>query len=140
MKIIKTDIFDINESNIDEQKVAIADNILNLVGPMFESEIEDGKQNLTEFIQKKSAVEEKLQEVKGDLEKIQVEFGRETKRKKLLNRIRQLIEANLTSSDPNLKSEVIILLKVIDKLEDNLLDEHIERMIKTISQRFSKKI
>jgi hypothetical protein len=55
----------------------------------------------------------------------------------LLNRIRQLTEVGLTA-DPSMKSEVIILLKVIDKLEDSLLDEHIERMVKSISKRFSK--
>lgn len=137
MKIIQTDIFDINESNIDKQKVSIADNILNLVGPMFESQIEEADINLTKFKVKKAELEEKLQGVKENLENIQVEFRRETKRQKLLKRIRQLIEVNLTS-DPSLKSEVIILLKVIDKMEDSLLDEHIERMIKTISKRFSK--
>jgi hypothetical protein len=139
MKIIKTDIFDINESNIDEQKLSVANNILELVGPMFESEIQDSKKKLKEVHNKKVEMDEQLQKVKGNLENIQVEFNRETKRKKLLNRIRQLIDVNLTS-DPSLKSEVIILLKVIDKLDDSLLDEHIENMIKKISKRFSKQI
>lgn len=139
MKIIKTDIYDIIEKNIDQEKVSIANNILNLVGPLFESEIEESKGDLDKYKKIKNKLDEDLFEVKDKLEKVQVEYGRETKRKKLLNRIRQLIEVNLTQ-DPSLRSEVIILLKVIDKLEDNLLDEHIERMIKTISNRFSKKI
>ena len=137
MKIMQTDIFDVNKSNVDEHKVSIANNILNLVGPMFESDIEEASINLTKFKIEKAKLEEKLQGVKENLESIQIEFRRETKRQKLLKRIRQLIEVNLTS-DPSLKSEVIILLKVIDKMEDSLLDEHIERMIKTISKRFSK--
>jgi len=139
MKIIKTDIYDINEKNIDEHKVSIADNILNLVGPMFESEIEEANRDTEKTQRSKNKIDEQLQETKEKLEAIQIEFNRETKRKKLLNRIRQLIEVNLTQ-DPSLKSEVIILLKVIDKLEDNLLDEHIERMIRTLSKRFSKKL
>lgn len=139
MKIIKTDIYDIIEKNIDQEKVSIANNILNLVGPLFESEIEESKGDLDKYKKIKNKLDEDLFEVKDKLEKVQVEYGRETKRKKLLNRIRQLIEVNLTQ-DPSLRSEVIILLKVIDKLEDNLLDEHIERMIKTISSRFSKKM
>lgn len=139
MKIIKTDIYDIIEKNIDQEKVSIANNILNLVGPLFESEIEESKGDLDKYKKIKNKLDEDLFEVKDKLEKVQVEYGRETKRKKLLNRIRQLIEVNLTQ-DPSLRSEVIILLKVIDKLEDNLLDEHIERMIKTISNRFSKKM
>jgi hypothetical protein len=139
MKIIESDIYDINEKNIDEEKVGIANNILNLVGPLFESEIEEATADLSKVKKMKLELDEQLNEVKTNLESLQVEFTRETKRKKLLNRIRQLIEVNLTS-DPSLKSEVIILLKVIDKLEDSLLDEHIERMIKTISKRFSKTI
>jgi hypothetical protein len=137
MKIIESDIYDITKKNIDEEKVGIANNILNLVGPLFESEIEESTANLSKVKKIRAELDDQLQEVKSNLESIQVEFTRETKRKKLLNRIRQLIEVNLTS-DPSLKSEVIILLKVIDKMEDSLLDEHIERMIKTISKRFSK--
>jgi chromosome segregation ATPase len=139
MKITITDIGDITPTNLDENKVLIADNILNMVGPLFEKEIEETKGELTSVKQKRAKIEKELIETKEKLQDLHSEFGRETKRKKLLNRIRQLIEVNLTQ-DPSLKSEVIILLKVIDKLEDNLLDEHIERMIKTISKRFSKNI
>jgi hypothetical protein len=137
MKIIETDIYDINPSTIDENKIAIADNILNMVGPLFESEIEKSGKNTYKYKQKKKDIETELQETKEELKTLQIEFGRETKRKMLLNRIRQLTEVGLTA-DPSMKSEVIILLKVIDKLEDSLLDEHIERMVKSISKRFSK--
>lgn len=139
MKVIESDIYDIRGNDIDETKVEIADNILNMVGPLFESEIEETKGSMDKLKRQRAKVDEELTEAKGTLEDLQRDFGQETKRKKLLNRIRQLIEANLTN-DTSLKSEVIILLKVIDKLEDNLLDEHIESMIKTISKRFSKKI
>jgi hypothetical protein len=137
MKIIETDIYDINPRTIDENKIAIADNILNMVGPLFESEIEKSGKNTYKYKQKKKDIETELQETKEELKTLQIEFGRETKRKMLLNRIRQLTEVGLTA-DPSMKSEVIILLKVIDKLEDSLLDEHIERMVKSISKRFSK--
>ena len=137
MKIIITDIFDVTKKNIDEQKVNIANNVLDLVGPLFETEIAESTGSLDKVKAVKAKLDVQLQETREELEKIQIEFNRETKRKKLINRIRQLIEVNLTA-DPSLRSEVIILLKVIDKLEDNLLDEHIERMIKTLSKRFSK--
>jgi chromosome segregation ATPase len=139
MKVIESDIYDIRGADIDKTKVEIADNILNMVGPLFESEIEETKGSMDKLKRNRAKVDKELTEAKETLEDLQRNFGQETKRKKLLNRIRQLIEANLTN-DASLKSEVIILLKVIDKLEDNLLDEHIERMIKTISKRFSKTI
>jgi Skp family chaperone for outer membrane proteins len=137
MIVIETDIYDIRGRDINEEKVDIANNILNVVGPLFEAEIEESKASMDKMKKERAKVDEDLIQVREKLEELQAEFSRETKRKKLLNRIRQLIEANLTN-DTSLKSEVIILLKVIDKLEDNLLDEHIERMIKTISKRFSK--
>jgi Skp family chaperone for outer membrane proteins len=137
MIVIETDIYDIRGKDIEEEKVDIANNILNVVGPLFEAEIEESKASMDKMKKERAKVDEDLIQVREKLEELQAEFSRETKRKKLLNRIRQLIEANLTN-DTSLKSEVIILLKVIDKLEDNLLDEHIERMIKTISKRFSK--
>jgi len=137
MKIIETNIYDITPNTLDANKVSIADNILNLVGPLFDSEIKESSKDLPKFKKKKEDIETELEKTKEELKTLQIEFGREEKRKKLLNRIRQLMEVGLTA-DPSMKSEVIILLKVIDKLEDNLLDEHIERMVKSISKRFSK--
>lgn len=139
MKIIESNIYDINSKTLDETKISIANNILNMVGPLFESEIESTSKDLSTLKERKKLVEQDLEETKEELQTLQVEFRRETKRKKLLNRIRQLMEVGLTA-DPSLKSEVIILLKVIDKLEDSLLDEHIERMVKSISKRFSRKV
>jgi len=139
MIIKETDIYDITENNVDINKVEMLDNILNNVGPLFESEIQANIEGLSELKEAKKTIERRLLEIKDQLQILQLEFGRETKRKKLLNRIRQLIEAGLLN-DPSFKSEIIILLKVIDKLEDDLLDEHIERMIKTISKRFSRNI
>jgi predicted nucleic acid-binding Zn-ribbon protein len=137
MKIIESDLYDINPSTLDEDKVTIATNILNMVSPMFTTELTESSKNLEKVHKKKIKIEKQLQETKEKLKTLQVEFGREIKRKKLLNRIRQLMEVGLTA-DTSLKSEIIILLKVIDKLEDSLLDEHIERMVKSISKRFSK--
>lgn len=139
MKIIESNIYDINSKTLDETKISIANNILNMVGPLFETEIETSSKDVFKLKERKKVVEKDLEETKEELQTLQIEFRRETKRKKLLNRIRQLMEVGLTA-DPSLKSEVIILLKVIDKLEDSLLDEHIERMVKSISKRFSKKV
>jgi len=137
MKIIESDTYDVTPSTLDEDKVTIANNILNMVGPMFTTELTESSKSLEKVHKKKIQIEKQLQETKEKLKTLQVEFGREVKRKKLLNRIRQLMEVGLTT-EPSLKSEIIILLKVIDKLEDSLLDEHIERMVKSISKRFSK--
>lgn len=139
MKIIESNIYDINSKTLDETKISIANNILNMVGPLFETEIETSSKDLSKLKERKKVVEKDLEETKEELQTLQIEFRRETKRKKLLNRVRQLMEVGLTA-DPSLKSEVIILLKVIDKLEDSLLDEHIERMVKSISKRFSRKV
>ena len=139
MKIIESNIYDINSKTLDETKISIANNILNMVGPLFETEIETSSKDLTTLKERKKVVEKDLEKTKEELQTLQVEFRRETKRKKLLNRVRQLMEVGLTA-DPSLKSEVIILLKVIDKLEDSLLDEHIEIMVKSISKRFSRKV
>lgn len=139
MKIIITDIYDITPENVDQEKVAIADNVLNQVGPLFEREIKGIQEGQENLVQQKKQIGVALLKVKNNLQDLQVEFNRETKRKKLLHRIRQLMDVGLTS-DSSLRSEIIILLKVIDKMEDDLLDKHIESMIKTISKRFSKNL
>jgi len=139
MKLTETDIYDVTSKTLEEDKVTIANNILNMVGPLFTTELTESAKSLEKIHKKKNTIEKQLQETKEKLKTLQIEFGREVKRKKLLNRIRQLMEVGLTA-EPSLKSEVIILLKVIDKLEDSLLDEHIERMVKSISKRFSRNI
>jgi hypothetical protein len=139
MKIIYTEIEDVTIENIDNEKIAIAENILNQVGPLFEREIQEAEGDFKTLNDQKKQIEKALLQIKEKLQTLGIEFNRETKRKKLLNRIRQIIEVGL-ANDSSLRSEVIILLKVIDKMQDALLDEHIERMVATISKRFSKNL
>ena len=137
MNTIETNILDITKSNMDQTKLNLADQIIENVFPLFDdfnstknSEIEDLK---TSLASKKSIVQKK----KHHLEVLIKDFNRKKKIKKLLERIEKLVSSGLVY-DSNLKNETIILLKIVDKLTEDKIDEHLNKTMRTISKRFSK--
>jgi hypothetical protein len=137
MNIIETSISDITKSNIDQVKLNLSNQIIENVFPLFDdfnstknSEIEELKTSLST---KKNLVQKK----KKYLENLIKDFNRKKKIKKLLERIEKLVSSGLVY-DSNLKNETIVLLKIIDKIDEDKIDEHLNKTMKTISKRFSK--
>jgi hypothetical protein len=64
-------------------------------------------------------------------------YKRKKKVTKLLDRIEKLITSGLVY-DGTLKHETIVLLKIVDKLEEDKLDYHLHATLQTISKRFSR--
>jgi hypothetical protein len=65
------------------------------------------------------------------------EYTRKKKISKLLDRVEQLVESGLVY-DGTLKHETVILLKIIDKLSSENLDQQLSKTIQMINKRFSK--
>jgi len=137
MNTIETNILDITKNNMDQTKLNLANQIIENVFPLFDdfnstknSEIEDLK---TSLVSKKSIVQKK----KHHLENLIKDFNRKKKIKKLLERIDKLVSSGLVY-DSNLKNETIVLLKIVDKLTEDKIDEQLKKTMRTISKRFSK--
>jgi len=137
MKIITTKIPDVTTETIDQSKVVLADNIIQNVYPLFDevyqgklSYINDIKKSLT---QKKSELNKK----KENLEQLMTEYSREKKISKLLSRIEKLVDSGLVY-DGAIKSQTIVLLKVINKLTNEKLDHHLTETMQIIRKRFSR--
>lgn len=137
MKILNTQIPLIEVENIDKAKVHLADNIIKRVGPLFNdiyaeqaSELNDKKKKLDELKTKVIDNKNKLQE------KINY-FNKQKNLKNLLDRIEKLIRSGLVY-DGKLKSDTIILLKVLDKLSEEKIDFHKKEIMTVISKRFAK--
>lgn len=137
MNIIETEYPDITESNIEESKVTLANNIIKNVYPLFD---EVYGQKLTEVSKLKRAISKKQQQVeenKKHLEIMMSQYDKKKKVSKLLTRLEKLVDSGLVYGG-HLKGETIVLLKIIDKLPDDKLDYHLSETLKTIGKRFSK--
>jgi len=137
MNIIETKIPDITPETIDKSKLVLANNIIQNVYPLFD-EVYQGKIGSVSSI-KKLLKEKKLLvgEKKHKLEELMSSYNREKKVSKLLTRIEKLVDSGLVY-DGSLKSQTIILLKVIDKLTNEKLDHHLSEILQIIRKRFSR--
>ena len=137
MKIVETQIPDVNMENVDSAKVDLANRVIKNVYPLFNEVYIDKVNELTRL---KSELKEKRQEVvkrKNQLEELFSEYKRKEKVQKLLLRVSKLVSSGLVF-EGTLKKETIILLKVLDDLSDERLDHHLGESMRIISQRFSR--
>ena len=74
---------------------------------------------------------------KETIERLMVEFKRKKKVSLLLDRLDKLVESGLTY-DGTLKHETVILLKIIDKLPADKLDQQLATTMQMINKRFSR--
>lgn len=136
MKISETDIPDISETNIDTSKVDLADKIIENIYPLFDEMYTDKSAKLIrlrkELVEKKSIVTSRKQK----MEELLAAYKRKQKVKKLLERIEKLVNTGLIGSG-NSKQETIVLLKIIDKLPNDKLDQHLRSTMVIIKKRFA---
>jgi len=137
MNITVTKIPDVTKETIDKSKVILANNIIQNVYPLFD-EVYQGKLEHISII-KKNLKEKKTQVSKNKktLEQLMSEYNKEKKVSKLLSRIEKLVDSGLVY-DGSIKSQTIILLKVVNKLTDDKLDHHLSETLQIIRKRFSR--
>ena len=135
MKILNTNIRDIDIKNVDNNKVNIANRIIKRIRPLFNELHTDKKTQLS--ILEKDIINNKksLNEQKKELEELVKEYNKKKKVKKLVERIAKLINSGFIH-DGHLKSQNIVLLKIINNLSNEKLDQHLYETIKMINSRF----
>jgi len=137
MNIIETKIPDVSPSNIDNSKLILANNIIKNVYPLFDEVLQEKLSHINEM---KDSLKEKKKIVNGKrkkLEELMADYEKEKKVSKLLNRIEKLVDSGLVY-DGSLKSQTVVLLKVIDKLTNDKLDHHLTETLHIIRKRFSR--
>jgi len=136
MNIIKTKIPDVIHDNIDQSKLILANNIIENVFPLFEDVYADKceQSNVLKATLKRQS--KKIQQQKESIENLSIEYKKRKKVSKALSRISKLIESGLIY-DGSLKHETVVLLKIIDKLSEEKLDEQISKLVKFLNKRFT---
>jgi hypothetical protein len=137
MKIIETEIPDITETNLDESKVILADNIIKNVYPLFDDVYTEKVSQSKRLKKLYSERKDKVMTNKKNIEVMMKQYEKKKKVSKLLSRLEKLVDSGLVY-DGHLKNETIVLLKIIDKLPDDKLEYHLAETLKIIGKRFSR--
>lgn len=135
MKLIESNIPDIDIENIDKEKVILSDKIINFIQPFFENYDSDKIDNFNTLKIQLENKKLKVSQNKVILENTSLKYNRQKKIKKLLNKITELISTKLIN-DNKLKHEILILVKVVDTLTNDKIDYHIFEIDKIIKKRF----
>jgi hypothetical protein len=136
MKITNTKIPDISPYNLSNSKINLANSIVNSIFPLFD-EIYHGKINEEKGLKSNIlSLKTKIKEEKTEILKNLKHLKKEQKVSKLLEKIEKLVTSGLIY-DSTVKRETVILLKVLDKLPENKVDEHLTKAMQLITKRFS---
>jgi hypothetical protein len=135
MRILETTIPDIHTGNIDKSKLRLAEKIIKNVYPLFDEVYSDKLSLLVRSKKELKVKRQKVLDAKNVLEQYINEFNRRKKAKKLLEKISKLVSLGLTS-DGTSKNEMVVLLKIVDKLPNDKLDEHLNKTSRIITKRF----
>ena len=137
MKIIETKIPDVTPESINNSKQVLANNIIQNVYPLFD-EVYQGK--IGNVAPVKKILKEKKMKVRErskKIEELMSENNKEKKVSKLLTRIEKMVDSGLVY-DGSLKTQTVILLKVVDKLNNEKLDHHLSETLQIIRKRFQR--
>lgn len=137
MKIVQTDIPDVSEVNIVDAKVTLANNIIKNVYPLFDDVYTEKLSQIKKLKKMHTERKTKVAQNRDYIEAMLKKYDQKKKVSKLLLRLEKLVDSGLVY-DGHLKSETIVLLKIIDKLPDDKLDHHLSETMKIIGKRFSK--
>lgn len=137
MKIEETKIPDVTNENISDSKNILAESIIKNVYPLFD-EVFNSK--VDEVRKKEDILKVKRIQVieeKKELEESMKEYRKEQLISKLLDRLDKLISSGLVY-DGKLRTETVVLLKIINSLDEEKLKYHYKQALLIINKRFSR--
>jgi DNA-binding MarR family transcriptional regulator len=137
MIIEETEVPNVLPSNIDNSKVFLADNIIKNVYPLFGEIYGERQKNISVLKETINHKHVDILSAKDELEKLMADYDRKKKIHKLLTRVKQLIDSGIIY-EGNLKYEMTILLKVLNKLSTDKIEHHIKETMSILTKRFSK--
>jgi len=126
MKIINTGIKDININNIDETKIEFADNIISKIKPLIDSAIHNIADEVTTYDRKLKFKDNEIVTKKNKLKKDSEQLKRQEKISQLLENISKMIDLGIMKNT-SFKNEVLILLKIIPKLDISKIEKHLNK-------------
>ena len=136
MNIITTSIPDIDKDNLNREKLEIGERIVESVKPLLDDEYKKKKDRVKELVIEIKQERTKVLGVKERISRLMKQYEREKKINKLLNLISKLVSTGLVHKG-QMRNEIIVLLKTLDKVQDSKLDQHLSQVQRNFSKRFA---
>ena len=128
MKIIETNILDITPKNIDKEKAKLSELVIKKIAPIlnktYYEKVLEVKKLKTEVRIKRGVI---LKEKKEVLDLV-TSYEKKKKITNLLNRISNLL--NVRIPEGAAKKELVVLLKIAEKLDTKKIDSYIKSVTK----------
>lgn len=137
MKILQTKIPDVTINNIDESKMLLADNIISNVYPLFNDLYKGKEKDAIKYEQNLSKLKSVLKHEKDSIKTLLVRYSKAKKISKILDRIKTMVKSGLIN-DGALRHETVILLKILERLPTEKLDEQLNKTMLLLNKRFAK--
>lgn len=135
MRIVETNIPDIQRKNIPKSKIKLADEIISRISPLFDEVHASKSTKIEELKRDLQRARKQVLEDKQRLESLKERYNRQKHVKVLLNKVSKLVSSGLVH-EGNLKAETIVMLKIIDKLSVEKLKHYDAQMTNLINKRF----
>lgn len=137
MQIIETKIPDVTKSNVDESKQLLADNIIANVYPLFNDMHKGKEKEAIRYKNSLSKLKSVLKHEKETIDSLLVRYSKAKKISKILDRIKMMVDSGLMN-DGSLRHETVILLKILERLPTEKLDEQLNKTMLILNKRFAK--
>jgi hypothetical protein len=136
MRIIETDINDIEFSNINNEKINLAEEIMSYVIPIFSKDYTKKIKQIKDLKKDINFKKEKIKSDKLNLEELLKKYSKIDKESQLLNKMGKLIQTGLVQE--SMKTEMIVLLKSFENVKEEKIVEYLNETISIISKKFAK--
>jgi len=137
MRIIETGINDIPKTNLINEKLNLADNIISYIKPIFTNEYRSEVKNIKTLKQEIIEKQKMVQINKTELQEFFKINLRKEKENQLLEKINELIQNNLIQESS--KKNIGKLIQSIDKLSDEKISSYLNEIINILNKKLIKK-
>ena len=128
MKIIETNFLDITPENVDKEKIKLSELVIKKIAPIlnktYYEKVLEVKKLKTEVREKREVVLKEKKEVFN----LVASYEKKKKLSILLNRIANLL--NVRIPEGSAKKELVVLLKIVDKMDTKKIDSYIKSVTK----------
>jgi len=135
MRIVDTGIPDVHSSNINKVKENLANKVITRVSPLFEEVSVTRNEDVVSMKKELKAKRIDVIAKKRELEGLQESYKKNKSIKQLLNKLAVLVNSGLLY-DPSLRNQTVIMLKVMDKMTNEKILDHVLEMSVLIKKRF----
>jgi len=137
MKILETKIPDVTKENIDQSKEILANNIIENIYPLFNDMHKGKEKEAVSYKNNLSKLRSVLKHEKDSIGTLVVRYSKAKKISKILDRVKAMVDSGLMN-DGALRHETVILLKILERLPTEKLDEQLNKTMLILNKRFAK--